>query len=290
MAALPPGAARDKGLALGAEVAAGMLARRAADGRSTVMAPYQPSKDAGKYQGATAVMMVGPLVRPFTLARADQFRPGPPPALTSAAYAKDFNETKAMGGSASTQRSEAQSQVALFHTEAPGTTLTRNVGRLARSTNNAADAARLIAAVYAVNADAIIACFDAKYHYNAWRPYTAIALADSDGNPDTAPDPAWRSSQFTPPHPEYPAAHSCIAGGLATMLRSYYGTGEVAFMFDSKVTGTTHHYANVEALQHESVEARIAGGIHFRFSAVAGDKLGSDVAAWAMQKHFQPRK
>lgn len=290
VAALPAGAGRERGLALGAEVAAGMLAKRARDGRSVELPPYKPSTQPGKYQGEKAVMMFAPHIKPFTLNRIDQFRPGPPPALTSAAYAADFNETRALGGASSTARTAAQSNNALFNTEVPWTFLARNFGRFARSTSQPADAARLLAAAYVVNADAILACVEAKYFYNAWRPYTAVALAASDGNPATEADPSWKSSQFTPHHPEYPAAHSCTAGAMAGMLRHYFGTRQVSFGFDSDVTRSTHNYTNVDELVKESGEARIAGGMHFRFSTVAGERLGSSVAEWVMKKHFGRRK
>ena len=287
---LAPGPARDRGIALGAEVAAATLALRARDGRDTAVPLYAPGTSPGQYQGAKAVLMFGPSMRPFTLSRVDQFRPGPPPPMNSAAYATDFNETRALGGSNSTVRTPAQSQVALFNTEGPITSLTRNFGRLARSTADPADAARLLAAAYVVNADAILACFDAKYHYKAWRPHSAIAQADKDGNPETSADPAWRSSQFTPYHPEYPAAHSCVAGGLAGVLRHLYGSSQVSFTFDSSVTNTSQTYADLDAYLRESTEARISAGVHFRFSTVAGQKLGSNVADYAMRRHFGLRK
>lgn len=289
IAALPAGPGRDKGVALGAEVAASMLARRAKDGRATAMAPFAPHSELGKYRGSIAILRYAPAIKPFTLDRVDQFRPGPPPALASAAYAADFNETKALGGANSTIRTAAQSKAALFHTEVPWTGLTRNFGRLARSSANPADAARLLAAAYTINADVTLACFEAKYFYNAWRPYTAIAEAHLDGNPATEPEAGWQSSQHTPEHPEYPAAHSCIAGGLATLLRHYYGTSQVRFTFDSTATNTTRTYPDLDSFMREGAEARIAGGMHFRFSTVAGQKLGADVAAWALRKHFGPR-
>jgi hypothetical protein len=288
--ALAPGAATEKGLALGAAVAKATLALRAGDGRDAVIAPYVPATAVGKYQGAKAVLMFAPSMRPFTLTRADQFRPGPPPALASAAYAADLNETKALGGSKSTLRSAAQAQVALFNTEGPATSLTRNFGRLARTTSDTVAAARLLAAAYVVNADVMLACFDAKYFYNAWRPHSAIAQADKDDNPATLADPAWTSSQFTPYHPEYPAAHSCVSAGLAGVLRHLYGTGQVGFTFDSSVTGTARTFPDTETYMRESAESRIAGGMHFRFSTVAGRQLGSDVAAHAMGRHFGLRK
>lgn len=289
VAALPAGPARERGLALGTEVASSMLIMRARDGRSTAMAPFAPTAEVGKYRGPQAVLRFAGNMKPFMLERVSQFRPGPPPALASAAYAADFNETKALGGAGSTIRTEAQSKTVLFHTEVPWTGLTRNFGRLARSSANPADAARLLAAAYTINADVTLACFEAKYFYNAWRPYSAIADAALDGNPATEPEAGWRSSQHTPEHPEYPAAHSCIAAGLATLLRHYYGTSQVRFIFDSTATNTTRTYPDVETFMKEGAEARIAGGMHFRFSTVAGQKLGTDVASWALQKYFGPR-
>ncbi len=290
VARLPPGPARDRGISLGNEVAAATLALRARDGRDTTVPLYKPGTAVGQYQGAKAVLMFGPSMRPFTLSRVDQFRPGPPPPLNSAAYTADFNETRALGGSNSTVRTAAQSQVALFNTEGPITSLTRNFGRLARSTADPADAARLLAAAYVVNADAILACFEAKYHYKAWRPHSAIAQADKDDNPETMADTSWRSSQLTPYHPEYPAAHSCAAGGLAGVLRHLYGSSRVSFTFDSKVTNTARTYADLDAYLRESTEARIHAGVHFRFSTVAGQALGSEVADYAMRRHFGVRE
>jgi hypothetical protein len=286
--ALPAGAQRDAGVALGAEVAAATLALRARDGRALPVAPYVPGSTPGAFRGDKAVFMYAPMMRPFTLTRIDQFRPGPPPALSSAAYAADLNETKALGGQDSRVRSKAQSALALFNTEGPVSSLTRNWGRFARSTSDPADAARNLAATYVVYADTLLACFDAKYHYKAWRPHTAIALADQDDNPATVADPAWRSSQFTPYHPEYPAAHSCVAGGLAGVLRQLHGA-QVSFMLDSTVTGTATVFPDTDSYLREAAESRIAGGMHFRFSTVAGQTLGAQVAEQAMRRYFGRR-
>ena len=290
IAAIPPGVARDRGVALGLEVAAGIVARRANDGRAAALADYVPGAGAGKFRGANPMLRFGSALLPFSLARADQFRPPPPPATDSPQYTASFNETKEMGGKASRKRSEAQLKIALFHTESPVTFLPRNFGRLARSSSDPAEAARLLAAAYAVQADAIIACFDAKYFYNAWRPDSAITLADSDNNPATIADAGWTPSATTPNHPEYPAAHSCTAGALAAMLRHIYGTEQVSFSWDSKATGATHEYRDLAAFRAESTAARIWGGMHFRFSTEAGDKLGEQVGAWAMQHHFGLKK
>ena len=121
--------------------------------------------------------------------------------------------------------------------------ISRNFGNFARTTADAADAARLMAIIYVSFADATDACFDAcfetEHHYLAWRPLSALPLADHAVNPATVADPAWWPSSPTPNHPKYPAAHSCTAGALGEVLYRYHGTDKVRYTFDSKVTGTT---------------------------------------------------
>jgi len=226
-------------------------------------------------------------MQPFILTSSSQFRPGPPPALESGEYAADFIEVKELGGKTSTRRTAAQLETARFHSEAPAQHFARNFGRFARTETDPVRAARLMAVIYAGYADAISACLEAKYHYDAWRPQTAIPQADSDNNPATIADPAWTPVLPAPNHPEYPAAHSCSAGALAELLRQYYGTDKVTFTWDSKVTNTTRTYADTDALVEDSRVARICGGMHFRYSTTAGAALGRQVAQWAMTHAFQ---
>ncbi|MGI9025953.1 MAG: vanadium-dependent haloperoxidase [Burkholderiaceae bacterium] len=289
LASIPDGDAKIKGLAIGAEVAAGTLVRRANDGRSVVLAAYVPGTAPGKYRGTNPVLRFVPSIKPFALTSANQFRPGGPPTLDSAAYATDFNETKALGSATSTTRTADQLDKARFHTEPPNLLWTRNFRRFAESTTDLAEAARLLAFIYVVHADANIACFEAKYAYDAWRPTSAITLADTDNNPATITDAAWTPVVPTPPHPEYPAAHGCAGGGFVETLRQYYGTRNVAFSFDSTVTANTHSFATVDAFTGEIQIARIAGGMHFRFSMVDGLTLGNKVAQWTAQRYFGPR-
>lgn len=289
VATIADGEAKRKGLVLGAEVAAGIVAKRANDGRSVAMATYVPGAAAGNFRGLTPISRSFPSIRPLAMTSISQFRPPPPPALDSATYAADVNEVKAVGGAASTVRTAEQFEMARFHTEPPPIYLTRNFGKFARTTSNVADASRLMAAIYTGYADAINACFDAKYFYQAWRPQSAIQLADTDNNPATIADPAWTPSVPTPNHPEYPAAHSCTAGALGEVLRHYYGTDQVSYTFDSKVTGTTRTYLTADALTDESKMARIYGGMHFRYSTMAGATLGQQAANWAMTHHFGKR-
>ena len=134
--------------------------------------------------------------------------------------------------------------------------------------------------------DAIGACFEAKYHYQTWRPASAIQMADVDGNDATQVDAAWTPALPTPNHPEYPAAHSCTSGSLGEALRGYYGTPNVTFTWDSKVTGTTRTYTHIDAFNLEAGMARIHGGMHFGFATAAGEELGRRVAQWVAARHF----
>ena len=288
LAALPDGPAKSRGLALGSEVAAEVVRLRANDGRSVALAPYVSGTAAGQFRAANPNLVFRhfPSIKPFALDSLGQFRPAPPPALNSAAYAAAFNETRALGGTTSAVRTPEQLEVARFHTEPPPPAITRNLGRFASSTVNVVDAARLMAMIYVSYVDAIGACFEAKYHYQTWRPVSAISMADADGNDATAPDVAWVPSLPTPNHPEYPAAHSCTSGSVGEILRNYYGTPNVTFTWDSKATGTTRSYAGIDAFNAEAGLARIHGGMHFRHSTVAGEELGRQVARWVTQRHF----
>jgi hypothetical protein len=292
IAALPAAEARSKGLALGSEVATAIVAWRADDGRSVVLPPYVSGTAAGRFRSAspTPFNRHVPFIRPFSLARIDQFRPAGPPSLDSAAYAIAFKQSKSGGGAVSTARTAEQLEIARFHTEPPNLFLTRNLGRFASSTADVADAARLMAFIFVAHADAIGACFEAKYHHQSWRPLSAIPLADTDGNDETAGDPAWTPVLPTPNHPEYPAAHSCTSGALGETLRHYYGTRRVSYSFDSAVTGTTRTYDTTDALNDESRIARVYGGMHFDFSTVDGVELGVRVAQWVAAHHFGRRE
>jgi hypothetical protein len=283
------GEAKSKGLALGAEVATGIVGLRANDGRAVALAPYAPGTGPGQFRGVNPVNRFAPSVKPFALTSNSQFRPAPPPALGSDAYATAFNEVKAFGGAVSTMRTAAQLEAARFHTEPPGPLWTRNLLRFATSTADVAEAARLMAFIYVVQADASDACFEAKYFYQAWRPLSAIPLADTATNPATVSDATWAPVLPTPNHPEYPAAHSCASGSLGETLRLYYGTRDVAFSMDSTVTGTTRDYDTTNALPDEIASARVWSGIHFRFSTDAGAQLGVQVADWTWAHYFGRR-
>ncbi|HEY6135363.1 MAG TPA: vanadium-dependent haloperoxidase [Rubrivivax sp.] len=289
LATLPNDNAKTLGLAVGAEVAAGILALRANDGRMVTLAPYVPGTAPGQFRGLNPVGRPNPFVKPFVLTSNSQFRAPPPPALDSATYAADVNETAAMGSATSTTRTAEQTEIARFHTMPPPLFWPLNMRNFAMTSSSLAEHARVMAMVWVTQADAGNACFDSKYHYQTWRPTSAITLADTDGNAATTADPAWAPVVPTPNHPEYPAAHNCATTATAEILRSYYGTPNVTFTISSSVTGTTRQYTTLQSLVDEVAVARIAGGMHFRTSTAAGEALGRSVAEWIAANAFKPK-
>ena len=286
--AMPETAEKIAGVAIGREVATGILALRRNDGRETPLAAYVPGTGPGQFRGSSPVNRVAPHIRPFVTSSHAQFRPPAPYALDSAAYAADVNEVKGVARTGSTQRTETQTEIARFQTENPGTYWPRNLRLFATANESLADNARLMAMLWTAYADAAGGCFETKYHYNFWRPTSAIQLADTDGNAATDPDPGWTPFVATPNHPEYPAAHGCVTGSVMHAVRRFYGTDNVAFDFSSTVTGTTRRFARTTDLVGEMQDGRVWGGMHYRTSTVVGTALGRDVVNWMLEKQFRP--
>lgn len=290
LAALPDGDAKARGVAVGAEVAAAIVALRANDGRAVVLPPFVPGTQPGDYRGANPIVQWVRFIKPFTLRSASQFRSDEPPALGSGSYAEDFNETKDVGGAGSALRTPAQTAAALAFTEGVNVFWPRNLRQFARSQPTLAENARLMAMLWVALADSAIGCWDSKYRYLRWRPISAIRLADSDGNDATVADPAWtEAAQPAPEHPEYPAAPGCVVAPVADTLAGYYGTRRVVFAFDSTAGGgSVRHYGSVDAMEREAKMARIWGGLHLRSSLARGAELGSKTARWVAKHHFTP--
>jgi hypothetical protein len=296
LAAIPDGAAETKGVAIGAEVASGILALRANDGRNAVV-PYVFGSGPGVYQ-ATPPAFASPLapwvakVTPFALTRPSQFRAYGPPDVTSAHYAADFNTVKSLGSINSVERTAEQTEIGRFHTENPNVFWTRNLRNLAAARSLGIEqSARFFAMVFVAFGDANIACWDSKYYFNSWRPITAISAAASDDNPATEADAAWVPLANTPPHPEYPAAHGCATGAIAEALRQFFGTKHVNMVFTSTVPGSIPHaYATTEDLVKEVQVARVYGGMHFPTSTVHGAILGRQVGRYVAKNYFLPVK
>jgi hypothetical protein len=231
-----------------------------------------------------------PYFRPFTYASGSDFRSKipPPPALSSPVWAIDYNLTKNFGGLNGSLRTPKETEIGQFWADDPVAQYTSAIQRLIVDQKlSTMQTARLLGMTYVSYQDAIIACFDGKYHYAFWRPYTAIHDADSDGNPSTTPDPNWVPLVDTPGHPEYPAAHGCAAGAFAFTLGQFFHSDAVPTHFKSAVTGTTHDFAKLSDVIEEVDLARIYGGMHYLTSVLEGNVLGKAVARHVVSNYFQ---
>jgi hypothetical protein len=298
MAAIPDGEAKTNGIAVGEQVAAAVVALRANDGREqnpTLADLNPPPPGPGVWErnpGNPLPPVQGlrlPGIRPLALTIASQFRPDGPNALTSEEYTEDFEQIKELGRFDSATRTPEQTTQALFWTDHDARQWNDGLLRLAVAQGlDLVQAARMLAMAHVAGGDALIACFDAKYHYWFWRPYKAIQLADTDGNPATEADPTWMPLRPTPNHPEYPSAHASHSTALAQALRAFFGTDTVHFSLDSRVTGTTREYERFRDAVKEVNLARVLAGFHFRNSDQEGSSLGRDVSRYVDEHYFQP--
>jgi membrane-associated phospholipid phosphatase len=285
LARLPDHERKAQGIAVGQAVAGQLLAARSADGSNVTLPPYVPGTQPGDYQltppnFAPADFIQWPQVTPFAIARADEFRPGPPPALTSATYTKAFNEVKDLGLITSTTRTAEQTVIGKFWNGNIQDFWNEIAQTAALSHHlNLENSARLFALLNISLADTTIAFFEAKYTYNFWRPVTAVQLAGTDGNPQTDPDPAWVPlSTKTAPDPSYPGAHSAISKAGATVLGFYFGDQFTFDVTSESLAATTRHFTSFSAAAQEAGLSRIYAGQHFRTDHVAGKTLGRRVA------------
>ncbi len=244
IAAIPAGPAKSNGIAIGSQVAAAVLALRANDGREknpTVADLDPPSPGPGVWQPNPTGPVLGlrlPGIKPLALTSASQFRPDAPNPLTSRAYAEDLNQVEQLGRVDSATRTAEQTTQALFWTDHDIRQWNDGLLRLASARGlDLVQTARMLAMAHVAGGDAMIACFDAKYHYWFWRPYQAIPHADTDGNPATVADPTWQPLGATPNFPEYPSAHACHSTAVVTALDAFFGTDKVPFSLDSRVDG-----------------------------------------------------
>jgi hypothetical protein len=291
----------DPGLAFGVSAANEILLLRQNDGAAAAAYPYVPS-NAGmpgvwvpisSAPSAQALLPGWGNVTPFVLRSGSQFRPDPPPALDSDRYAKDFNEIVQIGSAGSSIRSTEQTQIALFWRASP-TALWNPVLRatMERRGLALAEAARVAALFYLAASDASVACWEAKYFYNFWRPQPAIAAGEGDGNAATAGDPAWRPLLPTPPHPEYPSGHASNSGAMAFVLKRLFGDapGFVIEATSPQNVGFVRYWQTFTEGAEEVVDARVYSGIHFRTADEVGTRVGRQVAQFVMTHALRPVK
>ncbi|HEX4762720.1 MAG TPA: vanadium-dependent haloperoxidase [Usitatibacter sp.] len=292
LAKIPDGPAKAAGIAVGERAAESILAERANDGSNPVN-DYRPATTPGVYVPTQMPAAINWFkVKPFAMARADQFRSPPPYALASPEWARDFNEVKRMGAKAGSARNDEQSRIAKFwEFTGPGTYMPLATGIVKQKSADLTDSARVLALVSMASFDAAIAVFDAKYAYNFWRPVTAIRNGDRDGNDATDRDDRWESFIPTPMHPEYPCAHCTMQGAAAAALRGVYGNefAEVRLVSTS-APGVERGFTRLTDYVDEVVNARIYDGVHYRASGEAGAELGRRVGEYTVAQYLKPAR
>jgi hypothetical protein len=288
--AMPDDGARMRGVNLGVRAAEDVLAKHTDDLGNPE--PYRPVTQPGVYVPTTFPLGVAVSQhRPWLLKSASQIRPGPPPELKSAVWARDYNETKTFGAVNSTVRTAEQTDIARFWATALPDVHIGVVSSLARAPGREVTRnARLYAAVTAALNDTEIAVFDAKYHFNFWRPITAIRNGDRDDNAATERDPGWLPLIVTPIQPEYPCAHCMIAATIAALIRIEVGHEPLPTLstISNTLPGATRHWSSTEEVVQEVSNARIWDGVHYRYSAEVGARMGEQVgrlvaAAYGLQ-------
>jgi membrane-associated phospholipid phosphatase len=295
LAQVPNGPAKDKGIRLGQQVASDLLAVRANDGSNVIPAPFVAGTNPGDYRPTppnfpTPVFTTWGEVTPFVLEQGDQFRPAPPPALTSDAYAAAINEVQSLGSATSTIRTAEQTEIGKFWNP-PIQNFWNQIAQAAAVAHHSdlTTTARLFATLNLSFADSAIAFYDAKYTYRLWRPVTAIRLADSDGNPLTVADPTWLPlSVNTAADPSYPGAHSTISAAGADVLARFYGDHQSFSVTSTALPGVTRSFTSFAAAAQEAGLSRIFSGQHTRLDHVAGLKLGRDVAGFVLHNALLP--
>jgi hypothetical protein len=310
LAAIPDGAAKTQGIAVGQAAAAAILALRATDGSDTLLIDmaYPQGTNPGEYRltpvpGIPFLSAFAPgwgEVTPFVLKDAAQFRPGPPYKLTSKKYAKDVNEVQTLGVKTGSSRTVEQTQIALFWVES-SPLLWNRVARTVSGTEGLDlwENARLFGLLNMAMADGYIGTFETKYHYNYWRPVTAIQLAATDDNPDTTADPAWEPLVPTPPIPDYDSGHAVQGGAAAQALKRVFKDDDVSFSVCSLTLSLVaeqcdgasevrRSFTSFTGAAEENGVARIYNGFHFRNAVNKGIKHGRKIGNRAVSHFLRP--
>jgi hypothetical protein len=285
---IPDGPAKDAGIQVGIAAADAILAKRAEDG-SNVEVPYEPGTQPGEWRATppdfTPAFRPGMgRVAPFTSCSTSQFRPEPPPTLDSASYARDLAEVREGGDVNSPTRTRYQTDIARFYAVTDAVQLyypaARQVSRAQRKTLS--QNARIFALLGMAMFDAAISVFEAKYHYNYWRPVTAIHAA---GEPD------WVPLVFTPPFPGYPSGHAGFGAAARVVLENVFGrSGHFIRLTNPLVPDVILRYTRWKQITTDVDDARVFGGVHFRFDQVAAASQGQFVGEYVLQRYLRPRR
>ena len=293
LALIPDGSSKDDGIAAGAAAAAAILAARTGDGRYV---PYTHAvgTDPGEWRPTPPAFVNDPFawvakVRPFTLDSSSQFRTNGPRPLDSRAYAREYNEVKALGSDTVGSRTPEQQAIADFFQVSPSELFNRGFRTITADKGlGIAHEARLFAMINVAAADATIHCWDEKTFWLFWRPITAIQNGDTDGNDRTAGDENWNSLIPSPPYPDHTSGYNCATASLMHAAQRFFGRANMDLSFTNLVTGVTRTYDHFSDVYADTIEARILQGIHFRSADVQGARLGRQVANWVARHYFRP--
>jgi hypothetical protein len=290
------GKSRERGIAWGTDVARAVLAWRAADGFLTSYPPFTGGTAVGQWRPIPpATMMTAQglaFTAPFGVASNAQFRPDPPRALASATYTQDFNAVKALGRRTGSTRTEAQTQLAPFWEGNASVHWNQAANQIARANHlSMSNSNRLLAVLNIAMADTAFTIWSAKRHYGAdpsevtWRPLTAITLADTDGNADTAPDPDWLPLVTTPSHPEYAAGHPALNGAAASVLVRHFADVQTFTLTTFGQPSQT--YTSISQARADGNNARIWGGMHYPSTVAISDGVGEVTADYVDANSMQ---
>jgi len=289
LASIPDGTSKTAGIAVGEAAAAAMIALRAADGSGTAAFYVPISSDPGQWQLTPSCPPAGGIllhwgnVTPFAIQSSDQFRSDPPPALFSNKYRFDYNEVKAVGDVNSIERPADRTDVARFYAAVPPVAVWNPAARqvIAAHEASVSENARTLALLNMAISDALVSTFDTKYHYTFWRPETAIRAGDLDGNPKTDPAAGFVPLIITPCFPSYPSAHASGSNAARKVLESLFGSGRHSItLSNATLPGIILNYTRFKEITDDIDDARVYGGIHFRFDQEAGARQGRRVAKY----------
>ena len=295
LASVEDGEAKTKGIALGNLSAEKIIEMREGDGHEK-NGDYTPMTKPGDYQYTPGFDWVWKpdfsYARPFTLDSLTQFRSPPPPVLDSEEYAASYNEVKAYGCKGSKVRSEDETNYAHWWAEFAEHGWNR-IGRITAAERDLPimETAHMFALINMNIYDMYLVSFDSKYHYDTWRPVTAIQQGDINNNSETEADPGWEPEMLTPPWPEYPSAHAAVAAGGAEIVSHVYGSTEVSFTMESVAalpTAKSRTYHHLDSAANDCASSRVMNGFHFRFATEEGKAQGRKVAQHVIAHYLRP--
>jgi hypothetical protein len=297
LSALPDGQAKQDGVATGVAAAQAMMALRVDDGSAVPRFYAPPSADPGQWQRTPSCPAGGGTnfhwrdVTPFGVLEVSAFRSGPPPAMEGGKYANDFAEVARVGGTDGAQRTQEREDIARFYAAFSPVSWANSAARQVAMAQgrSLAENARALALVNMAQSDAAVAVFDTKYHYNVWRPETAIKGADLDGNHKTGIDPGFVPLITAPCFPSYPSAHGTLSSAAQEVLERLYGpSGHDITFTTAAMPGVTLHYTAFTPIVEDISDARVFGGIHFRFDQDAGERQGQALGKYVFKHNLRP--